>query len=396
MGWAAVKSAFRSIGGDSSSAAIEKELAEYLGLRQVVLLSSGKSAMTLLLQALKSLRPARSVAIPAYTCFSVPAAVVKAGLRPVLVDVDPVTFDFQSAALARALDDPDLLAIIPTHLFGIPANLSRLRAMLGTVPAFIVEDAAQALGVQAADGRRLGSGGDASIFSLGRGKHLSAGGGGFIATSDEQIAASVAALRATLPAPAMSGSLRRVAEMAAVEALIDPRLYWLPAGLPFLGLGETVYSTNFEVARIDKACVGSLKGWLFRLERANRDRQRTCRAYMRELGGLEIASGRDYPLLRFPIVLASAAHRATLLAASTARGLGASPMYPTAVHHIPELKAHLNGGSYPGADALAARLVTLPTHGFVTSSDRREIAALLNESSRSAADAASPNVVPSW
>ena len=191
---------------------------------------------------------------------------------------------------------------MPTHLFGMPADLSRLRRLRGSGPAFIVEDAAQALGVQSSTGQRLGGGGDAAVFSLGRGKHLSAGGGGFIATDDLEIALSVAALVAALPEPTVLGSLGHVAEMAAVEALIDPCWYWLPAGLPFLGLGETVYSTDFEVSRIDHAAVGALQGWQMRLERANRDRQRTCRAYLRELA-IEIPSGQDQPLLRFPIVL---------------------------------------------------------------------------------------------
>jgi dTDP-4-amino-4,6-dideoxygalactose transaminase len=397
MGWAALRSAFRAIRtANSSSAVIEKEFAEYLGVRQVVLLSSGKSAMTLLVRALKLLRPGlSSVAISAYTCFSVPAAIVKAGLRPVLVDIDPDTLDFEPASLARALDNPDLLAVVPTHLFGIPADLARLRAMRGSAPVFIVEDAAQALGVRSSDGRRLGSSGDASIFSLGRGKHLSAGGGGFIATCDPQIGASVAALAAALPALPVFGSLAHVAEMAAVEALIDPRLYWLPAGLPFLGLGETVYSTDFELARVDQVCVGALKGWPFRLERANRDRQRTCRAYVRDLG-LATPPGRDHPLLRFPLVLRSAAHRAALLSASAGRGLGVSPMYPTAVHQIPELTALFERESLPGAELLASALVTLPTHEFVTAADRRELAALLHDSSQTAAGAATSNAVQSW
>jgi perosamine synthetase len=374
---------------------IETELAQYLNVRYTFLLSSGKACLTLLLQALKSLRPGRSVAIPAYTCFSVPAAVVKAGLRPVLIDIDPATFDFEPASLARAFDDPDLLAIVPTHLFGIPADLSRVRQMRGTGSVFIIEDGAQALGVRSFAGRRLGGEGDAAIFSLGRGKHLSAGGGGFIATDDLLIALSVAALAAALPEPTLLGSLGHVAEMAAIEALIDPCLYWLPAGLPYLGLGDTVYSTDFDVARIDNARLGALKDWQTRLERANRDRQRTCRAYVRELG-IEFPARRSLPLLRFPIVLSAAAHRAALLEAAADCGLGVSPMYPSAVHQIPELGAQFSSGSYPGAEALAARLVTLPTHEFVTAADRRELAALLDRSSRTASGAATAGAVPSW
>jgi perosamine synthetase len=388
-------SAVRAIGAAPSRQEIERQLAEYLRLRQVFLLSSGKSALSLLLQALQSLQPGRSVAIPAYTCFSVPAAVIKAGLRPVLIDVDPDTFDFAADSLARAFDTADLLAVVPTHLFGIPADLTRVRTRRGAGPVFIIEDAAQALGVQSA-GERLGRGGDAAIFSLGRGKHLSAGGGGFIATDNEQIARRVTALVDLLPEPTMMTSLRHAAEMAAVEALIDPRWYWLPAGLPFLGLGETEYSTDFSVARIDRVSVGALHGWQRRLERANHDRQRTCRAYMKELG-IDFVAGRDHPLLRFPLVLGGTAQRAAVLAASVERGLGASRMYPTAIHRIPGLQGQFGGAGFPGAEAIAAGLVTLPTHQFVTSADRRELASLLRESApRPLTGSASTNAVPSW
>ena len=70
-------------------------------MRHVFLVSSGSAALTLALMALKSLAREREVVIPAYTCFSVPAAVLQAGLRPVLCDIDPSTFDFDHSHLLR-------------------------------------------------------------------------------------------------------------------------------------------------------------------------------------------------------------------------------------------------------------------------------------------------------
>ena len=71
-------------------------------------------------------------------------------------------------------------------------------------------------------------------------------------------------------------------------------------------------------------------------------------------------------------------------------------MYPTAVHQIPELTALFERESLPGAELLASALVTLPTHEFVTAADRRELAALLHDSSQTAAGAATSNAVQSW
>src|SRR5687767_9164577 len=68
---------------------LEEEIRAHFAVRDVFLVSSGTAALTLTLMALKSLSPRTEVVIPAYTCFSVPAAVLKAGLRPVPCDIDP-------------------------------------------------------------------------------------------------------------------------------------------------------------------------------------------------------------------------------------------------------------------------------------------------------------------
>src|SRR5688572_1426276 len=79
--------------------AFEEDIRRHFGVRHVCLLSSGTAALAVTLTALKALSSRTEVVIPAYTCFSVPAAVLKAGLQPVLCDIDPSTFDFDRALL---------------------------------------------------------------------------------------------------------------------------------------------------------------------------------------------------------------------------------------------------------------------------------------------------------
>jgi len=352
-----------------SLARASRELKEYLNTGEIFFLSSGKAALTLTLQALATLRPARRVAIPAYTCFTVPAAVVRAGLEPVLVDVDPETLDFDDASLEEALDRRDLLAIVPTHLFGVPASVERIRTAVAADDLFIVEDAAQALGVASADGRRLGSLGDVGIFSLGRGKHVTAGAGGFVTTSSQRIAEALASIFATLPEASALQSLRIWTELAAMMAFVNPSLYWLPEGLPFLGLGETVYDPDFAMTRLPAAAAGALDGWRLRLEASNQRREAAVDAWQSSLC-LPPPAAVKGPLLRLPVVLSSAEARLTLMRASRRKGLGVSTMYPSPIHRIPQLQARFSGQRFPGAEALAARLVTLPTHQYVTDADR--------------------------
>jgi hypothetical protein len=170
--------------------ALEDGLREEFGVRHVFLVSSGKAALMVTLKALRSLSPRREVVTPAYTCFSVPAAIVHAGLRPAPCDIDPSTFDFDHALLERTLTD-DTLCVIAHHLFGVPSAIDRIRALCEAQHIFVVEDAAQAMGTESG-GRKLGTLGDVGIFSLGRGKNITCGSGGIIVTNSDRIADAIA------------------------------------------------------------------------------------------------------------------------------------------------------------------------------------------------------------
>ena len=125
-------------------------------MRHVFLVSSGSAALALALTALKSQSTRTEVVIPAYTCFSLPAAILKAGLRPVPCDIDPVTFDFDHALLRQTMSPGGRSASS-----GITCSASRptwrgcARSATRTA-AFLIEDAAQAMGVEL-DGRKLGT-----------------------------------------------------------------------------------------------------------------------------------------------------------------------------------------------------------------------------------------------
>ena len=107
---------------DRTRARLESELKSYFGVRHIFLLTSGKAALAMILNGLKAGSSRCQVIIPAYTCYSVPSAVHKAGLEVVLCDVDPHSLDFDPAGL-RAVVGENTLAIVAPHLFGQPADL---------------------------------------------------------------------------------------------------------------------------------------------------------------------------------------------------------------------------------------------------------------------------------
>src|SRR5436189_5795420 len=93
---------------DGALKAAEDGIREEFGVAHVFLVSSGTAALALTLTVLKSLSPRREVVLPAFTCFSVPAAILNAGLRPVLCDISSSTFDFDHALLQETINEQTL------------------------------------------------------------------------------------------------------------------------------------------------------------------------------------------------------------------------------------------------------------------------------------------------
>ena len=347
------------------------EFRDYFGAEHVFFLSSGKAALFLILSALKESGNRRKVIIPAYTCFSVPSAVRKAGLEIVPCDILPETLDFDPGRL-ESLCDHDTLCVVPTHLFGIPADVPRVREIAGKNGAYVVEDAAQAMGVSR-DGKKLGTIGDVGFFSFGRGKNVTCGSGGMIVTSSSSIAGKIRTLYDSLGQEPTGESARTFIETCIMRIFLSPSLYWFPRGLPFLKLGETEYHEDFSVFRIGRLKAGLLKGWKERLDRSNDARKAATRRYIEVLGlkkGIGIYSS-ETPCLRFPVYLRDLLDKET--ACESFGHLGISPMYPAPVHRIREIQGRFGTSTFPSSEKIVRTLVTLPTHPLVSEPARNRL-----------------------
>jgi dTDP-4-amino-4,6-dideoxygalactose transaminase len=352
----------------------EEELRRHFGARHLFLVSSGKAALTLALTALRSRSPRTDVVIPAYTCFSVPAAVLKAGLRPVLCDIDPTTFDFDERLLEQTIG-PATLAVVAHHLFGVPADVERLRRLCHARGIAVVEDAAQAMGVERF-GRPLGTMGDVGVFSLGRGKNITCGSGGVVFTKSDWIAEGLALEYRRLEQPSLASTVVDLLQSLAMAAFIRPRLYWVPASLPFLRLGETIFPATIPVNRLSGMKAGLLRDWRSHLAASNRVRATAAADYSVRLSQ-PLPAGCRHPYLRLPLLVATRSQKERLAEHSRKHGLGLGMGYPTALDEVPELRVWLDGRHFPAAKHVASHLVTLPTHEWLSASDRRAIAAAL-------------------
>jgi dTDP-4-amino-4,6-dideoxygalactose transaminase len=360
---------------------LDAELRRHFRVRHVFLVSSGTAALTLVFRALRSESDRREVVIPAYTCFSVPAAALEAGLRPALCDIAGEGFDFDHQQLDPMLGS-NTLCVVAHHLFGVASDVDRVRALCRARGIVVVEDAAQAMGVRA-QGRLLGTLGDVGIFSLGRGKNITCGDGGIVVTNDDRIAAAIGRQCRGLPGPSFVDVLAGVVALASMAAFIRPSLYWIPASLPFLRLGETIFPKRIPLKRLSGLQAGALRDWPRRLTRSNEQRSETSAYFSRRLA-LATGGGPRHPYLRLPMVLPSLAEASAISSFSRRRGLGVSPGYPAPVNEIPEIRHLFAGTSFPAARAIASRLLTLPTHQWLTRRDRDAIVTCIETFSRAA------------
>jgi dTDP-4-amino-4,6-dideoxygalactose transaminase len=173
--------------------AFEAEFAQYCGAAHCVGVSSGTSALSLMLRA-HGIGPGDEVIVPAHTFIASALAVAHVGAQPVLCDVDDGT-GLIDADAARALVTPRTAAIIAVHLYGQACDMDALEQVARPNGLLVLEDAAQAHGARYC-GRRTGSLAAAAAFSFYPGKNLGAlGDGGAICTNDGDVADRVRRLR---------------------------------------------------------------------------------------------------------------------------------------------------------------------------------------------------------
>jgi perosamine synthetase len=355
---------------------LESEIKECFGVRHVFFVSSGKAALALILAALKGLSGKKQVVIPAYTCFSVPSAIVKAGLEIVLCDIDSTSFDFDHSMLGKVVG-PDTLCVVSSHLFGIPSDVDRVNKLCRDREIFVVEDAAQAMGGKH-NGKMLGTIGDIGFFSLGRGKNITCGSGGVIVTNSDTLAGAISRQYSGLPESSFIEDLKELMSFALMAVFIHPALYWFPEGLPFLKLGQTEFNPDFPMKKLSGMKAGLLRNWRERLERSGRVRAETA-AYFHKRIGLKAFWQDSVSYLRFPVVIDSREIRDEICSLSGIRGLGVSRMYPTAINEIEEIRKYFAGKSFPSASRVAEGLLALPTHQFLSEADKEGICKLFDE-----------------
>ena len=171
----------------------EKEIAQFVGCQFVIGCASGSDALLLALMAL-GIGVGDEVVTTPFTFVATGTAIARLGARPVFVDIDPETFNIDTEALENAIT-PRTRAILPVHLFGLPADMNALHEVSASHGLAVIEDAAQAIGARYRDDL-VGQLGTIACFSFFPSKNLGgAGDGGMLTTNDAAYAERLRLLR---------------------------------------------------------------------------------------------------------------------------------------------------------------------------------------------------------
>lgn len=321
---------------------LERELAAYLQTPHAIGMSSGTDALVAALMAI-GIGPGDEVITPTYSFFATAGSVVRLGARPVLVDIDPDTFNLDPAATIAAMT-PRTRAIIPVHLFGQSAELEPILAAAARAGVPVVEDAAQAIGAEY-HGRPVGNWGAIGCFSFFPSKNLGGfGDGGLVTSTDADLAHRLVLLR---------------------NHGMEPKYY------------HHLVGGNF---RIDAIQAAVLRVKLPHLSAWSDARRRNAARYRRlfaaeDLGGIvrlpAEAPDRTHIYNQFVICVPE---RDRLRAHLDSAGIGTEVYYPVPFHQQ-ECFANLGyrAGAFPKAEAAAQQSLALPIYPELTEAQQAAV-----------------------
>ncbi|MEU9184376.1 DegT/DnrJ/EryC1/StrS family aminotransferase [Streptomyces sp. NPDC048484] len=326
-------------------AEFEEQLRAYTGAGHVVGVNSGTDALVLLLRAC-GLRPGDGVLVPAYSFIATASSVVLAGGRPEFVDIDPVTYAMDPAALTAAVT-PASRFVMPAHLFCRMADMGALASVAARHGLTLVEDSAEAIGMRQG-GRHAGRHGAGGVLSFFPSKTLGAlGDAGAVLTDDPRLARQVAALR-------HHGRPGRTLD-----------------NFPAISTASVLPGVNSKMDDLQAAVL------LARLTCLDRDIARRAvlgEVYRRRLTGLPgitrlplaPTSDRDTADVLY-VYLIEAERRDALAAQLARRGIGTEVYYPVPLPLQPAFAGlgH-RPGDFPHAEAAAGRALALPLYPDLT------------------------------
>jgi len=321
--------------------AFEREAAEFVGVPYAVGVANGTDAPHLALLA-AGIGPGDEVITTPFSFIATANAIRYAGARPVFVDIDPATFNITAQGIEAAIT-PRTRAVLPVHLYGQPAEIGEIADLCQRRGLVLIEDCAQSLGAKR-DGRMTGSFGLAGCVSFYPSKNLGAmGDAGLVVTTSAEFAEHLGRLR---------------------------------------NHGSVEYGVHTETgfnSRLDEMQAAILRIKLRELVAYNESRRTAAREYGRLLAGLPLTLPAEDPrgehIYHQYTILCD--DREGLREKLSAAGVASALHYKLPLHRQRVLAEYAQGASFPVADSVAARCLSLPMFPGITSEQIARVAEVI-------------------
>lgn len=315
----------------------EAEFADYVGVDHAVATSSGTTALHAMLEAAR-IGEGDAVVTTPFSFISSANAIQHAGGTPVFGDIDPETYNLDPDTVRDIVDErDDVAAIMPVHLYGLPASMAEFRELASEHDLLLFEDAAQAHGAMY-DGEMVGSIGDAAAFSFYPTKNMTTAEGGMITTDDAEIAERA----------------RRLVDHGRAE------------GYRHVEVGYNYRMTNVQGA-IGRDQLSRLPDWV----KQRRGNAAFLTERLSRIEGVDtptVPAGRTHAYHQYTIRVRD---RETTIEALEAAGVGYGIYYPMT---IPVQPAYDIEVACPVAERAREEVISIPVHPEVSAEDVDRIA----------------------
>ncbi|MCK6568792.1 MAG: transcriptional regulator [Chloroflexi bacterium] len=322
----------------------EESVAAYLGVKHAIGLASGTDALVIALRAL-NIGDGDEVIIPAYTFFATAGSVMSVGAQPVVVDIDPQSYQMDANRIEAAVT-PKTKAIIPVHLYGHPSDMNPILEIARKHDLKIIEDNAQGYGAEYL-GRKTGAMGDVGCLSFFPTKNLGAyGDGGMAVTNDDALAGQMRMLRAH------GWKKKYYSEMVGYNSRLD-------------ALQAAILQAKFP----------HVDAW-------NEKRRELSKRYNEHLAPLGITTPveREWAKHVYHLYIIRHEKRNALQAFLKEKGIASEVYYPIPPHLAdPCRKFGYKEGDFPHAEKAARETLALPLYPELTLAQQDEVIAAVKE-----------------
>lgn len=373
----------------SNSEDLKKWIRKYFNTPYAFLFTSARGGITALLKS-QGIGKGDEVLMQAFTCVAVSNAVLATGARPIYVDVTE-SFGVDIKDMRNKITQKTKVVILQ-HTFGIPAISDALLSLVKEKNLFLIEDAAHTIGGKY-KGRKLGTFGDAGIFSLGRDKAFSSVSGGIVITKDKTIGEFLQKYQKEMGYPSRFWTFQQLFHSVSFYFFILP-FYNLFLGKVLLVLLQSFHLlakpvgkdelAHFEdfTKRLPNALCALVLVQLERIEQFNNHREKISASYAKELSFLGAKAYPHLPLLRYPLfiknpkVVKQQAKKGGIL-------LGDWYSHTIDPQDTNLAKVWYKKGSCASAENLAEHVLNLPTYPTLSSQDVQKIVKIVKDYAQS-------------